>query len=127
MSDSIGRTIPVSSGRATEKVSAVDSAVHIKRERPRDDSDYEDQVDIAPRRHMAQKSEQITLSLQMVEALVAGELPEEAVKALQAFAPLGDIAAMGEPCRALIKAGKDQIDWPPDMTLEKALYRAVRM
>lgn len=127
MSEIIGRTIPVTS-RATEKVSAVDSAVAIKRERPRDDEGaYDDQVDIAPQRHMAQSAEQITLSLQMVGALLAGELPAEAVAALEAFAPLGKVAAMDAPYQALLASGHEQIDWPPNTTLEQALYRAARM
>lgn len=123
MSDIIGRTIPVSM-RVTEKIGAVASAAPLKREHPHDDSDYEDLVDVAPQQHLEQGPEEITLSLQMVLALIEGDLPEEAVKALSAFAPLGEKDDIAAGYDRMVSKGHENIDWPNTMSLAQALATA---
>lgn len=125
MSDPIDR-ISSNTTRATERISASNqSGLRLKRD---DDnmSAYEDQVDIHPAWRMQNDASELALSIAMIRALVAGELPPEAISALETYAPLGDMELGEYWCDRVEQKGHDTVLWLNTMTLSQALERAAK-
>lgn len=123
MSDSIDR-VPAPTNRSTERVTAPSPAgLRLKREDEAAFS-YEDQVDIHPAWRLQHGSSELDLSLAMIRALIAEELPPEAIEALMAYAPLGDLSNAEFWCDRVEQKGEETVLWFSTMTLAQALERA---
>lgn len=126
MEDSIDRIRRLQPQRQTERISAPAPVQRARREHEEeDDFSYEDQVDIAPAEHLQQGPEVIDLSLEMIRALINRELPDEAIEALQSFAPLGDISEVHlDLCLRVEQKGQDFVAWNSQQSLVQALMVA---
>lgn len=123
MSDPIDQ-IPATGPRATERISGSNRpGLRLKKD---DDShsSYEDQVDIHPAWRMQNSPSELDLSIAMIRALIAEELPPEAIEALMSYAPLGDLTDAGFWCDRVEQKGMDIIRWPSGLSLAQALERA---
>lgn len=122
MSDSIDRITGAGTPRAAERVAAP-SALRPRLQREEDSGfSYEDRVDIAVSGAVA--GDVLDISVAMVRALIAGTLPEEAVKALAGYAPLGDLDGKEELCDRLDQKAVESFPWPASASLAQALERA---
>lgn len=126
MADPIDNIRRIGPGQTTPKVTAPSRPENRPPHDPQDDFIFEDKIDIAPADHLRNAAEQIDLSLEMVEALITGQLPPEAIEALSAFAPLGDLREAATHCQRIRQKGLDFIAWPNTRTLAEALYQAQR-
>lgn len=123
MSDTIDN-IPATGPRSTERISASNrTGLRLKKE---DDPDlsYEDQVDIHPAWRIQNSPSELDLSLAMIRALIAEELPPEAIEALMSYAPLGDLSDAAAWCDRVEQKGMDIIRWPSGLNLAQALENA---
>lgn len=124
MSDAIDRVPGTNSSRAAERVAATTpTGLRLKREDETAFS-YEDQVDIHPAWRLQHGADELDLSLAMIRALIAQELPPEAIEALISYAPLGDLSGAGVLCDRVEQKGQDTVLWLNTMSLAQALERA---
>lgn len=124
MDDSIDRIRRVMPQRAAERVAGIAAAGPRKRESEGEGFSYEDRVDIAPAQHLQNAPDVIDLSLEMIRALIAGELPVEAIEALEAFAPIGTLDDARDNCLRVEQKGQDFIPWHSSRSLTQALELA---
>jgi hypothetical protein len=117
--DSVKRSNAITSGPA--RIGAAKPAAPVKREHEGGDFVFEDKLDISPEAHLASGPDQIDLSLEMIRALIAGELPEEAITALESFAPIGDLGGASELCDRVQSKPADFITWEKTQSLAQAL------
>lgn len=122
MSDAIDRVPGPTSPRSAERVTAP-ASLNL-RLRQEDDSgfSYEDRVEIDASRDLV--GDILELSIAMIRALIAGELPEEAVQSLETYAPLGNLTDKEAQCDRVEQKGMETIPWPSTVTLAQALERA---
>ena len=108
--------------RSTERITAVPKTpvIHKKSEEDNDEL-FRDKLDVSPEAHLQNAPDQIDLSLEMIRALIAGELPDEAVTALESFAPIGDLNNAMPLCDRVQSKGMDFITWEKSKTLTQAL------
>jgi hypothetical protein len=104
----------------TDRVTAAKRVGTVKRDHE-GDFVFEDRIDVAPEEHLSNAPDIIDLSLEMIRALIANELPEEAVTALESFASLGDLVDGAENCDRVQSKGLDFISWEKTQTLSQAL------
>lgn len=119
--DSVRRSIAPSSA---ERITPVKRPSRVTREHEESDFVFEDKMEVSPEAHLQNAPDIIDLSLEMIRALVNDELPEEAVKALESFAPLGDLQDAIENCDRVQAKGADFISWEKSQTLTQALAYA---
>jgi hypothetical protein len=120
--DSIRRSNAVTSGPA--RIGATKPAAPLKRESAGNDFQFEDKLDISPEVHLASGPDQIDISLEMIHALIAQELPDEAITALASFAPIGDLANAHRDYDRLEAKKTDFITWIKTQTLAQAISEA---
>jgi hypothetical protein len=70
------------------------------------------------------QTEELSLSLSIIRALIAQDLPPEVGIALSSFAELGDLSDALPLCDRIGKKGQDHIRWPNTVTLRQALEQA---
>ena len=116
--DSVKRILPQ---RSAERVAAPARISPVRRDHEEEGFTFEDQIDIAPITHLQNAPDEIDLSLEMIRALIAGELPPEAVEALSGFAPIGDLKDGIENCDRVQQKGQDFITWPSAKSLTQSL------
>lgn len=121
MEDAIDSVKRLGLTRPTGKVTAVNRTRPATRDHEEAEFDYEDKVDINPAEHLHNAPQHIDLSLAMIRALLAGELPLEAIEALESFAPIGDLANGTYNCDRVEEKGLDFVAWPVGETLTYAL------
>ena len=68
--------------------------------------------------------EELSLSLSILRALIAQELPPEVTIALSGFAEIGDLTGAGALCDRVEQKREDHIRWPNTMSLRQALELA---
>ena len=123
MSDPIDQ-ITGTGPRSTERITATARAnMRLKKDEDSGFS-YEDQVDIHPSWRLQNTASELDLSLAMIRALIAEELPSEAIEALMSYAPLGDLSDAAMWCDRVEQKGMETIVWPNNMSLDQALERA---
>lgn len=121
MEDSVDRIRRIDPQRPAERVTAPARINPVRRDHEEDGFTFEDQIDIAPVEHLQNAPEEIDLSLDMIRALIAGELPPEAIEALSGFAPIGDLKDGPANCDRVQQKGQDFISWPSAKSLTQAL------
>ena len=126
MTDPIDSVRRSNAPASTERVSPVKRPARITREHEEMDFVFEDKIEVSPETHLQNAPDMIDLSLEMIRALVNNELPDEAVKALESFAPLGDLDGAIENCNRVQAKGADFISWEKSQTLTEALALAAR-
>ena len=121
MEDSVDRIRRILPQRQAERVAAPARINPARRDHEEEGFTFEDQIDVAPVEHLQNAPDEIDLSLEMIRALIAGELPAEAVTALSGFAPIGDLRNGRENCDRVQQKGHDFVTWPSAKSLTQAL------
>jgi hypothetical protein len=125
MTDPIDSIKSTNSARFTERVMSVASSPALRHNHSDNSEElFHDRLDVAPEEHLSTAPDQIDISLEMISALANGELPQEAITALESFAPIGELITPIAHCERVKEKGQDFITWEKTQTLAQALALA---
>lgn len=126
MSDSIDRLAGLNATRTTERIAGSNpSGLRLKQDGPAANP-HDDQVDIHPAWRVQNGAGELTLSLAIIRALLADELPKDVVDALKAYASFGELENASFWCDRIEQKGQDHVMWFSTMTLAQTLERMAR-